>query len=918
MKKNYLFSFICCFFLSFSLLAQEEYLMMNNFVTDCEGILFDSGGFFDDYGDDEDFTFTICPDNPPTCLQMEFQESNIESGSDFISFFDGPDVNSELIGTYTGEIPAMIGASSGCMTIRFTSNGFTELSGWIATWECSNEACQSPPPPVPSPQDCINAIPICQDVYFEMDAYQGVGNIPDEINPDLSCLFSGEKNDVWYVFTVQEGGDLAFTITPNVLSDDYDWAVFNLTTNPCSDINNDISLQVSCNYSGDTGETGPTGATTETNAGAGGPNQNATIPVEVGETYVINVSQFSTSINGYTIDFSSSTAEIFDLSPPEVTNVVLPSECGGQTVAISLSENVICDDITPESFVIDGPGGPYTITTVLGQACAIGGEYDNAFELQIDPPLSTSGTFSFSTDLLFNDLCGNQSSPIEPMMFSLECQAVLGSIGGIVWLDVNGNGMLDGEEVGLEGIVVNLYAEDGMTLIATVLTDSSGFYTFGDLVEGTYVVIVGSGPENTLLSTQSAYSYELGESSTETGANFGYEPVVCSANVGTLDESSLQDFYCSDSPSFSFSSTGFEGSADYVQVYVLTQSNDDLTIVDVNTTGIFNNPGTGSYVPHALNVLAEEAPANLGELVGQSAVLVLMTLDCYDLVSGSAFVVLSPINVSVDYECDAEAGLYTLAVSFSGGMPAYAVANGLPNADDYIYSVSGDVSGDYEIGSADILIESSDNSSYSFSVEDNQGCSDTESGTPAPCIKVAIELLDFYGRSTSTGNRLYWSTASENNAAFFLVERSLDGEKFEQIGMVKATGNSNTLQKYSFVDKDAPLGLTYYRLQEEDTDGQLTPSPIISLNRVNEEVVILDISPIPARNFIELQFNTVLEQMPSIQLYDEAGRLVQILANDVVLVDDKMQLIMQDLPKGIYFLSIQIGEQVMNEKFVKQ
>ena len=918
MKKNYLISFLLCFFLSLSVFAQEEYLMMNNFVTDCEGILFDSGGFFDDYNDNENFTFTICPDIPPTCLQMEFQESDIESGSDFISFFDGPDINSELIGTYTGEIPSMIGASSGCMTIRFTSNDFTSLSGWVATWECSEEGCQSPPPPVPSPQDCINAIPICQDVYFELDAYQGVGNIPDEINSDLSCLFSGEKNDVWYVFTVQEGGELAFTITPNVLSDDYDWAVFNLTTSPCSDINSDISLQVSCNYSGETGETGPTGATTETNANGGGPNQNATISVEVGETYVINVSQFSTSINGYTIDFGASTAEIFDLSPPAVTEVVLPSECGSQIISISLSENVICDDITPESFVIDGPGGPYAVATILGQACAIGGEYDNAFDLEIEPPLSTSGNFTFSTDLLFNDLCGNQSAPIEPMTFALACQMVLGSISGTVWNDVNGNGMIDAGEGGLADVVVNLYAEDGMTLIATVFTDMTGFYNFVDLVAGAYVVIVGSGPENTILSTQSAYSYTLTENSSETGANFGYQPLVCSAEAGTLDESTLQDFYCNDGGSFSFSSTAFEIAAEYVQVYVLTQSNSDLTIVAANTTGIFSNPGTGSYVPHALNILAEEAPTNLDALIGQSAVLVIMTLDCFDLVSGSAFVVLSPINVSVDYECDLEAGLYTLAVAFSGGMPAYAVANGLPNAGDYIYSVSGDVSGDYEIGADEILIASADNSSYSFTVSDSQGCSDTESGTPAPCIKVAIELLDFYGRSDKTGNHLYWSTASENNAAFFLVERSVDGEKFEQIGSVKAVGNSSTLQSYDFVDKDAPLGLTYYRLQEEDTDGKLSSSPIVSLNRVNSEVVVLGVSPIPARNFIELQFNVVLEQMPSVQLYDEAGRLVQILANDVMVVEDKMQLVTKDLPKGIYFLSIQIEEQVLTEKFVKQ
>src|SRR6185436_6627174 len=101
----------------------------------------------------------------------------------------------------------------------------------------------------PNKQDCLDAIPICQNVYSTTNSYVGDGNINNDITSNSSCLGSGELNDVWYTFTVQQSGNLNFLITPNNSSDDYDWAVYNLTNNNCSDIFTNPALEVSCNFS---------------------------------------------------------------------------------------------------------------------------------------------------------------------------------------------------------------------------------------------------------------------------------------------------------------------------------------------------------------------------------------------------------------------------------------------------------------------------------------------------------------------------------------------------------------------------------------------------------------------------------------------------------------------------------------------
>jgi len=47
---------------------------------------------------------------------------------------------------------------------------------------------------------------------------------PDEDNPG-TCLVPGNNNITWFVFTVITSGDLAFAITPEDPTADYDWSL---------------------------------------------------------------------------------------------------------------------------------------------------------------------------------------------------------------------------------------------------------------------------------------------------------------------------------------------------------------------------------------------------------------------------------------------------------------------------------------------------------------------------------------------------------------------------------------------------------------------------------------------------------------------------------------------------------------------
>ena len=155
-----------------------------NLVTDitegssnaCEGILYDSGGANGDYSNNENYTFTICPNDVNNCIAFNLHYFNIENLNDNFSgdqlfIYDGDDILSPLVGAIDGNNFAELGgggvcysayASSGCMTIQFISDGTGTYEGWEASWECSVTPCETIDPVLvqlnPDQQTIINSI----------------------------------------------------------------------------------------------------------------------------------------------------------------------------------------------------------------------------------------------------------------------------------------------------------------------------------------------------------------------------------------------------------------------------------------------------------------------------------------------------------------------------------------------------------------------------------------------------------------------------------------------------------------------------------------------------------------------------------------------------------------------------------------
>lgn len=121
----------------------------------CEGTLYDTGGADEDYGADEDHTFVICPSQPSACITFTLDYYNLEEGGflvgDFMTFYDGDDINAPIISQLGGDgfgnaggggaVCYQVQAASGCLTIQFQSDATNEFEGWQGHWECSQAPC---------------------------------------------------------------------------------------------------------------------------------------------------------------------------------------------------------------------------------------------------------------------------------------------------------------------------------------------------------------------------------------------------------------------------------------------------------------------------------------------------------------------------------------------------------------------------------------------------------------------------------------------------------------------------------------------------------------------------------------------------------------------------------------------------------
>ncbi|MBC7449191.1 MAG: gliding motility-associated C-terminal domain-containing protein [Hymenobacteraceae bacterium] len=173
-------------------------------------------------------------------------------------------------------------------------------------------------------QDCMNANLLATGAPIAQGPFNlGSGRVANEVTTSNSCFGSqtgsntAERQPKWYKFIAGADGKLLFNIKPTIYTDDYDWAVWDITGDPagCTTKGNALA----CNWSPDNGATGLSlcpsrepgydpGANTFDNKTTNQTGANAPITVRAGHIYALLVDNYSQSSAGFTLTFGGACA----------------------------------------------------------------------------------------------------------------------------------------------------------------------------------------------------------------------------------------------------------------------------------------------------------------------------------------------------------------------------------------------------------------------------------------------------------------------------------------------------------------------------------------------------------------------------------------------------------------------------------
>jgi hypothetical protein len=167
-----------------------------------------------------------------------------------------------------------------------------------------------------------------------------------------------------------------------------------------------------------------------------------------------------------------------------------------------------------------------------------------------------------------------------------------------------------------------------------------------------------------------------------------------------------------------------------------------------------------------------------------------------------------------------------------------------------------------------------------------------------------VELAIFAADVAKGQVQLRWATASEQNSAAFVIERSAQGETYQAVREVAAQGNSTSTTVYAATDAQPLTGTSYYRLRQVDRDGAVTYSPVVKVSVLPGTLPILAY-PNPATDHLSLDLTAAAAGPCDVRVLSLAG---QVVRTETLTGGRAQEMDLAGLPAGLYLLQVRTAE----------
>ena len=170
----------------------------------------------------------------------------------------------------------------------------------------------------------------------------------------------------------------------------------------------------------------------------------------------------------------------------------------------------------------------------------------------------------------------------------------------------------------------------------------------------------------------------------------------------------------------------------------------------------------------------------------------------------------------------------------------------------------------------------------------------------SPAEILPIIISKWMATSLSESVLLEWTTSSEENNSYFIVERSINGRDWERIGKVLGSGTTSIAHSYSLEDTHPVAGISYYRLKQTDFNGEYSYSSVKCVNRPKETEDYMTI-------YTNANTNTFVAEGESIaactiEVHDILGHKITNISFNTIN-PSKVAISVENLPVGTYIVT---------------
>lgn len=219
----------------------------------------------------------------------------------------------------------------------------------------------------------------------------------------------------------------------------------------------------------------------------------------------------------------------------------------------------------------------------------------------------------------------------------------------------------------------------------------------------------------------------------------------------------------------------------------------------------------------------------------------------------------------------------------------------------------------YVISSYNVVL----NGTYNMVLEYYQnGAADRISFATTSTI-LPVTLVNWSGSELSDDQaKLSWQTTDAVNFDHFILQRSTDGEGFQDVHTIPASGNNSPQQDYTYTDQYGYNGTVYYRLEMVDKDGAINYSRIISLSLHNTQSIRIYPTVVENNSLFVESFQSVANAR--LELFNMSGS--KINEKDWAVLDGRQQVSVSghggSLPAGAYIARLSDGRSILAKQVI--